>query len=402
MLAGMRKYSLFLVLLCLPVLVFAKFADWGEFPVWSEDVIEIVKEEGIMTGYADGTFRPMSVINRAEALVILFRIKGVSVDDVEYERSFSDVPREAWFANAVTLAVEEGWINGYGDGTFRPENAINNAEWATILQRAFGLTSDEDFPSFSDVPKRAWFGDAVGAMYSNDLVRLMTSRSFYPEAGVSRASIAWTVAKVLRMPRLLGTSAVNNFTGPQRESTRTALPRGSDFNPNMQGYDIARSAIYIETNTDESGVIFGRDSDWVSIGQLRLTNNLDDEASVESMELKLRLDSTAVGPDSNFMIKVVGVGLEKEGQLDRTGAILFGGLTISIDPGELFVVHVKIKPVEGEFFYSKSGEGAVSIENLIGTTRGIATSGDNEGKTVYRTAPIEMVDRKFTPIRFEP
>ena len=64
MLEWMKKLPLFLVALCLPVLGFAKFADWAEFPAWSEEVIDQVKEAGVMTGYADGTFRPQNVINR--------------------------------------------------------------------------------------------------------------------------------------------------------------------------------------------------------------------------------------------------------------------------------------------------------------------------------------------------
>ena len=403
MLVRMKKLVLSLAFLCLPVVSFAKFEDWAEFPSWSEEVIELVKDEGIMTGYADGTFRPQNVINRAEALVILFRIKGIEMDDVEFIRNFSDVPRGEWFADAVTVAVDRGWVEGYPDGTFRPDQPINNAEWATILQRAFELEVNEDnFPSFSDVPSRVWFGDAVGSLYNNDLIRLSTAHSYYPSTGVSRAEVAWTSAKILKMPRLLGTSAGNDFTGPQRGSTRTAMPRGSDFNPNLQGYDIARSAIYIETNADKSPVVVGRSSDWISIGQLRFTNNLDDLATIESLELKLRFESTAVGPDQNFMIKITGGGMERESGLDRTGAVLFGGMTNTVEPGEMFVVHVKIKPQDGEFFYSKSGEGAVSLENLIGSTTGVATSGDNEGKKVYRVAPVEFVARKLTPIRFEP
>lgn len=399
----MQKILFVLGILCLPVLGHARFVDWAEFPSWGEEVIESVKEEGIMTGYADGSFRPQNVINRAEALVILFRLKGMETDDVEYVRNFSDVPRGAWFAEAVTEAVSQGWIKGYPDGTFKPDQAINNAEWATILQRAFMLEVDEDnFPSFSDVPRRAWFGDAIGAVYANDLVRLRTARSFYPDTGVSRAETAWIVAKILRMPRLMGTSLGNDFSGPQRGSTRTAMPRGSDFNANLQGYDIARSAIYVDTNSSEEPVLVNRDSDWTGIGQLRLTNNLEDIATVESLELKLRFESTAVGPDRNFEIKITGSGLEREGALDRTGAILFGGMDNQIDPGEMLVVHVKVKPKSGEFFYSKSGEGAISFENLTGSTTGIATSGDNEGRTVYRTAPVEIESRKLTPINFVP
>ncbi len=398
----MKKMLLLVSLMC-PVLDFARFVDFAEFPAWGELPIEAVKEEGIMTGYADGAFRPDTIINRAEALTILFRTKKMDIGTTEYVRNFSDVPRGSWFADSVNTAVAEGWIKGYEDGTFRPENSLNNAEWATLLQRSFGLEPDaENVPSFSDVPARIWFGDSVASMYANGLIRTGRAKFFHPEAELTRANAAWTIATILRMPRLLGTSQENNFLGAQRDSRRTAYPRGSDFNPNKQGYDVERSALRIETNINDDSLVVTRDSDWQSVGQLRIKNSLDDVVDLESLEFKLRFESSSVGPNRNFFVRVVGPGIDSESLLNRTGSALFGGLTNIIPAGDTLVLHLKLKPDATKYFYMKSGEGVLSIETVSGSARSKQTSGENAGRTVFRTAPIEVITRKFTKIDFQP
>ena len=272
-----------------------------------------------------------------------------------------------------------------------------------MLQRAFDLEPDsENMPSFADVPARVWFGDPVAALYANGLIRSERAKFFYPELGLTRASAAWTIAVILQMPRLMGTSQENDFTGAYIDSRRTAYPRGSDFNPNLQGYDIERSALKIETNANEESFPLARTDDWTSIGQLRLTNTLDELVELSSLEFKLRFESTSVGPDRSFMLRIVGSEIDKELSLDRTGAVLFGGLKKYIPSGDTFVLHIKVKPDVSQYFYAKSGPGVISIENVIGSTIGKITSGDDAGTTIVRSAPIEFIDRTFTPFVFQP
>ncbi len=397
------KKLIFLALLMSPTFVMARFVDFDAFPSWGETPIEVVKDAGIMTGYADGTFRSDGIINRAEALTILFRTKAMDIGDTEYVRNFLDVPRDAWFSNAVNTAIGEGWITGYEDGTFRPGNSINNAEWAILLQRAFQLEVDEDnVSSYADVPHLVWYGDPVNAMYANGLIRTERAKFFHPEAELTRASVAWTISTILRMPRLLGTSQENNFSGVKIDSRRTAYPRGSDFNPNLQGYDIERSVLRVETNVDVNPLLITLDSDWQSIGQVRLTNALTDPVEVASLELKLRFEATNVGPDRNFFIRIVGSGIDSESALDRTGAVLFGGMNGAIEAGNTLILHVKIKPDTTKYFWGRSGDGSISVEEVRSSTKATFTGDENYGRTLFKTTPVEFVDRKLTPIRFEP
>lgn len=101
------------------------------------DAIEFVKSEGIVSGYEDGTYKPINKINRAEFTKIL--IQTAFPDELSTfvpTACFKDVPADAWFAKYVCLAKNKGVIGGYPDGTFGPDKNINVAESLKITLEA--------------------------------------------------------------------------------------------------------------------------------------------------------------------------------------------------------------------------------------------------------------------------
>lgn len=386
----------------------AIFYDAIEIPSWAESAIESVEDAGIMTGYADRTFRPNTTINRAEALVILFRTQDIDYDSVTYARNFTDVPRDAWFAAAVNKAVEEGWIEGFDDGTFRPGNTINNAEWATLLLRAFDLPADiDDAPALNDVPSHAWFAEAVFSQYTNGLVRNPRSLNFRPGEEVSRAEAAWTISTILRMPRLMGTSQSNDFSEQEGaryvDSRRVAYPRGSDFNPNLQGYESTRQELVLVGDGGDDPVGIRPSTDWTTVGVVRMKNNMTDPVSLNSIEFKTRFESSGVGPADYFEARILGPGIDRIVPGSRTGTYFFSGVSLYLEPEEEAVVRLKIKAMEGKSFYTKSGEGLVSIESADGLMYGTFSEGsEHSGSTSVRSLPIKFEERRVGTILFEP
>ena len=105
---------------------------------WYYSYVTYATAEGFIEGYEDGTFRPNDEINRAEAMVMMLRISGVEEETVDADAlSFEDVSSEDWFAWAVLEASEQGISEGYEDGTFRPANEITRAEVAVIARRVW-------------------------------------------------------------------------------------------------------------------------------------------------------------------------------------------------------------------------------------------------------------------------
>lgn len=91
---------------------------------------------GVVQGYSDGTFRPDSQINRAEFLKMLYETIGmVGYDSTELR--FIDVPSSEWYVTYVKEAFATGVVNGYPDGTFRPANYINFVEAVKIVMNGF-------------------------------------------------------------------------------------------------------------------------------------------------------------------------------------------------------------------------------------------------------------------------
>nr|WP_272899226.1 S-layer homology domain-containing protein [Caldalkalibacillus salinus] len=108
---------------------------------WAEDTINAMTESGHINGYEDGTFRPNNSITRAEFTMVVTSVLGL--DSVEGSTSFSDVSSQHWASGAINASVNEDIINGYENGTFRPSNNITRAEIATMAVRA--LIQEETF-----------------------------------------------------------------------------------------------------------------------------------------------------------------------------------------------------------------------------------------------------------------
>ena len=103
---------------------------------WYADAVNSLSQIGIFNGYGDGTFRPGQNITRAEYVKALTSC----VPAVEADNPFSDVKSTHWAYRNILTAISKQWINGYEDGTFRPDQTITRAEAVTILNRALKRT----------------------------------------------------------------------------------------------------------------------------------------------------------------------------------------------------------------------------------------------------------------------
>ena len=136
---------------------------------WYAKAVNTLATLGVITGYSDGSFRPNDTITRAEFLTILMRMSSGALQSGS---SFKDVSTMDWFYTAVAHAVEYGWVNGYADGTFRPNAPISRAEVAAIINRVLQRTADRSYmtanadklTSFRDVRSSDWFyADVIAA-----------------------------------------------------------------------------------------------------------------------------------------------------------------------------------------------------------------------------------------------
>ncbi|MBI5414040.1 S-layer homology domain-containing protein [Candidatus Peregrinibacteria bacterium] len=117
---------------------------------------------GVIKGQGDsGKFRGDLPVNRAEAAKMLLLARYETIDEVSYDGRFSDVLEGEWYTEFIAAAAEKGIINGYPNGTFRPEGTINAAEFLKMMALTFELELDLDY-DYSDIPADAWFAKYVG------------------------------------------------------------------------------------------------------------------------------------------------------------------------------------------------------------------------------------------------
>lgn len=126
---------------------------------WYAKAVNTLASLGIIKGIGNDQFAPNRTITRAEFTVIAMRFANVSAT---VTNPFSDIASSDWYYTAVTSAVSYGWITGYSDGTFKPMATITRAEVATIVNRMLARTADRTFVDssavtrFDDVPATYW------------------------------------------------------------------------------------------------------------------------------------------------------------------------------------------------------------------------------------------------------
>ena len=109
---------------------------------WYNNAISTLTNMGVISGYPDGTFRPNAGITRAEFAKIAVSFFDVNVDQT-LGTNFTDVAG-AWYTKYINLAVELNIVNGYADGTFRPNNLITRAEAMKIVNNTLRRTPHKD------------------------------------------------------------------------------------------------------------------------------------------------------------------------------------------------------------------------------------------------------------------
>ena len=111
---------------------------------WYNNAISTLSNMGIICGYPDGTFRPDAPITRAELTKIAAGFFSDPRVAATYDGRFSDVHDAEWYISYLMTALEEGLIEGYPDGSFRPNRPITRAETCTIVNRTLGRKPEKD------------------------------------------------------------------------------------------------------------------------------------------------------------------------------------------------------------------------------------------------------------------
>lgn len=171
----MKKIILLMFLLCFTLWQTNAFSDIEHN--WYKESIESLKGQGIVNGFDDGSFQPLSTVSRAEILKII--INTADLDVVEFGAAcFGDVSTSSWQAKYVCSWVDLGITKWYTDGTFRPGNDVTILETLAFAVRAFEIDLDylwewstwyQKYQAFADseniIPKHAYSIDTYASRW---------------------------------------------------------------------------------------------------------------------------------------------------------------------------------------------------------------------------------------------
>ncbi|OGC40368.1 hypothetical protein A2438_03765 [candidate division WOR-1 bacterium RIFOXYC2_FULL_46_14] len=192
---------------------------------WAKAPIENTGTVGLVQGYPDGTFKPDRSLTRAELSALLVRAKEYKVPGRPV-KVFKDVASSHWAAGYVEIAKRTGLIKGYPDGKFRPNNRISNAEAITVVARFDGLQKKYDAKTaYSDVSKKHWAAGYVNAASEAGMLSYINDTELKPEKSISRAESVQMLSKTSLAVKMVD-DLLSWDKGFQFEITRPTIRAG--------------------------------------------------------------------------------------------------------------------------------------------------------------------------------
>ncbi|MFD1031338.1 S-layer homology domain-containing protein [Metaplanococcus flavidus] len=245
------------------ILMFSTFLSPAKAIVLFDDVfadhqfafeIAYLYEEGIINGYPDGTFRPNDPVSRAHAVTMIGR--ALNLDDTPRSTGFNDVSASHPYSGYISSAVDAGIVIGDENDNFRPTGTTTRAHTAVMLDRGIYFPEAPD-NNFLDMSDSHYAFDAVSRLAQQGVVRGYPDNTFRPDISVTRAQFAAMLARAIEP----------SFIPDKQELLMTA----NEILAELQAEDFADVAAYVSSEdglqfcpyaggcVDSGGVTFTKD-----------------------------------------------------------------------------------------------------------------------------------------------
>jgi 5'-nucleotidase len=190
---------------------------------WGEQTLQEWVDEGMLSGYGDGSYRPDAGITRAEFMALVNRVNAYA-DAGKGVDAYTDVKPSDWYCNDVAVAVEAGYVNGTGADTISPEQALTRQEAVAMILRSKGIAPSEDLSPLSATKDggsaQEWAKGYLAAAIENGLIGGSDS-NVSPRANITRAEL------VTLLDRIQSDVRTYAFAGEYGPSDGTLSIRGA-------------------------------------------------------------------------------------------------------------------------------------------------------------------------------
>lgn len=155
--------------------------------------IIVLRYQGLLKGYDDNTFHPDQPLNRVEALKLVFEAADIKITNGIAPAEFNDTEDMAWYSGYLNKAVYLEVVSGYADGSFKPAQSVNLVEFLKMLLLAQGEdlsdTNLNQLP-YADVMPGQWYSKYVNFSKIHDLLRTADDNNIFPGEPLTRARAA--------------------------------------------------------------------------------------------------------------------------------------------------------------------------------------------------------------------
>ena len=164
---------------------------------WAEKFASSLAEMGIINGYTDGSFRGDNVITRAELAKILAETFAGNIDG---NKTFSDVAEGSWYADYVKKAANAGIVNGFVDGSFRPDMEVTKEDAIVMIYRALKISKElpTGYTLFTyDFEISDYAQEATRSLGEIGIVTGDSNKKLSPKNNITRAEVAALICRSL-------------------------------------------------------------------------------------------------------------------------------------------------------------------------------------------------------------
>ena len=205
-----------------------------------EDAVNVLMELGVIDGYKDGTFRPENVVTRAEMATLI--IKALGLNDYAVGKSnFSDMAGH-WADAYVAYAASLGFISGYGDGTFRPNQPVTYDQAITMVVQALGYKAEY------------MVGGYPGAFVAQAKTLGMLDGIKSGAAGANRGDVATLLFNTLdvNFVRYDKDCAIDTIADGESKDTMLLRLGAALYDPDKDDEDVKPGAAFVVKGTEDS------------------------------------------------------------------------------------------------------------------------------------------------------
>lgn len=164
---------------------------------WSKEWVENAYDLGFVSGYKDGTFKPDNPVTRAEFSTMLNKALKIEITG---KYNFSDIGGNDWFYDEVQKSVAAGFFSGYENNTFRPNNPITRQEVAKVVSGAIttGNIDGEGATLLKDYSSvQEWAKESVNAVYNKGYILGYLDKTYLPSRSLTRGEAAKIIFEIV-------------------------------------------------------------------------------------------------------------------------------------------------------------------------------------------------------------